>query len=85
MVETPIRMCIACRVRRPQRELVRYRVDEQGNVTANPLRANIGRSAYTCRDEACINRALQRNIFFQAMRQRVGVDREQLRLEARFE
>ncbi len=59
MPHTPIRMCVACRRRRPQRELVRMvsgpdgvRLDRQGGLA--------GRGAYVCEDPTCIEVAKRR-------------------------
>ncbi len=59
MSHTPIRMCIACRRRRPQHELVRMvagpdgvRLDRQGGLP--------GRGAYVCPEPTCIEAAGRR-------------------------
>jgi uncharacterized protein len=55
----PVRMCVACRRRRPQHELVRLaagpagvRLDLAGNLP--------GRGAYVCPEDGCVERARKR-------------------------
>jgi predicted RNA-binding protein YlxR (DUF448 family) len=60
----PVRTCIACRARRQQRELVRF-VICKGVVTAG---RGPGRGAYTCRSRACLEAAMERNLFTRRLR-----------------
>lgn len=56
MVPTPIRMCVACRTRRPQRDLVRIASSPHG-VTVDPGVRLPGRGAYICPDPECVTAA----------------------------
>jgi uncharacterized protein len=62
--QSPIRSCVACRTRRPQAELLRWRAVDGLLVRGS----GPGRSAYTCDDRACVDRALARNLFARALR-----------------
>lgn len=65
----PVRRCVVCKTRRPQRELLRLRSHPQGKTLVwGPL--GVGRSAYacpeTCREQmtepARLSRALKRPV-----------------------
>ena len=62
----PDRLCLVCRQRKPQRQLLRLTVDHQsGAVFVNSGspedRKRTGRSAYLCATIACIDAALKGN------------------------
>ncbi len=64
----PVRQCIACRERRPARDMFQFKcVDEQA-VLVKPGEWLPGRGCYICRSEACIDRALHKHSFPRAMR-----------------
>jgi len=67
----PVRQCAGCGRRAPQRELVRF-VEQEGRLV--PGRTLPGRGAYTCRNEACFDRATQRRAFARVLRRPVHVD-----------
>ncbi|MFN2627849.1 MAG: YlxR family protein [Gaiellaceae bacterium] len=67
----PLRKCIACGRRAPQRELVRF-VARDGLLT--PVRRDAGRGAYTCRRLACFERAVARRAFSRTLRAKVKVE-----------
>jgi predicted RNA-binding protein YlxR (DUF448 family) len=72
-VTEPIRSCIGCGRKAPQRELLRF-VAKDGTLvdgTAQP-----GRGAYTCRRLSCFERALSRRAFNRTLRQTVRVGPE---------
>ncbi|MCX4244630.1 YlxR family protein [Paraliomyxa miuraensis] len=56
----PVRICVACRTRRPQRALVRLRRRSDGVVVPAVGRHTRGRSAYLCPSRSCFERALKR-------------------------
>jgi predicted RNA-binding protein YlxR (DUF448 family) len=56
----PVRTCVACRTRRPQRALVRLRRRSDGVVVPAMGRHTRGRSAYLCPARACFEQALRR-------------------------
>jgi predicted RNA-binding protein YlxR (DUF448 family) len=70
-VTEPIRRCIGCGRRAPQRELVRY-VARDGVLVAGA--GEPGRGAYTCRSRACFARAAEKRAFARALRRNVKVD-----------
>lgn len=53
----PIRTCLGCRVRRPQRTLVRLAA-HAGAVRADPGRDRPGRGAWVCPGRECVDRAV---------------------------
>jgi predicted RNA-binding protein YlxR (DUF448 family) len=70
-VAVPVRTCIGCGQRAPQRELVRF-VARDGVLT--PGAGEPGRGAYTCRSLACFERARARHGFARTLRQNVVVE-----------
>jgi predicted RNA-binding protein YlxR (DUF448 family) len=67
----PIRTCVGCGRKAPQRELLRFAAP-QGVLT--PGSTLPGRGAYTCRRLACFERALVRRAFNRTLRRTVKVD-----------
>ena len=59
MKHVPIRTCVGCRQRRPQRELVRLVRDADGVVVRDARGSAAGRGAYVCVEVACLERALK--------------------------
>lgn len=55
----PQRTCVACRQRRPQRELVRIVATDEG-FEVEPDRRPAGRGAYVCPEQRCVSRAAER-------------------------
>jgi uncharacterized protein len=70
-VSEPVRRCVGCGVRAPQRELVRF-VVRDGRLT--PGVRLPGRGAYTCRRLACFEQAVARRAFARTLRTHVDVD-----------
>ncbi len=69
---SPERMCLGCRSRHEQDELVRLQLRE-GRVV--PLRGRPrGRGAYLCPERACFEAAVKRRAFARAFRSPVCVD-----------
>jgi uncharacterized protein len=73
----PIRTCVGCGRKAPQRELFRF-VARDGALAVDP-RAS-GRGAYTCRRLACFERAAARRAFNRTLRRTVRVEPELARL-----
>ncbi len=67
----PVRRCVGCGRRAPQRELVRFAVRD-GELVAG--RGVSGRGAYTCARLVCFERAQAQRGFARALRQAVQVD-----------
>ena len=67
-MSVPVRTCVGCRRRAPQRALVRFAV-VAGRLEAG--RTLPGRGAYMCRSRACLEAAQQRRAFARALRARL--------------
>jgi predicted RNA-binding protein YlxR (DUF448 family) len=72
-VTEPIRSCIGCGRKGPQRELLRF-VAKEGRLV--PGAKEPGRGAYTCRRLSCFERALARRAFNRTLRRNVRVGPE---------
>ena len=69
----PIRSCIGCGRKAPQRQLLRF-VATDGRLIGGSEEP--GRGAYTCRRLSCFERAVSRRAFNRTLRQTVQVDPE---------
>ena len=65
-----MRTCAGCGRRTPQRDLVRF-VARDGELVAG--RTEPGRGAYTCRDVACFDQAVERRQFARILKQPVRI------------
>jgi predicted RNA-binding protein YlxR (DUF448 family) len=72
----PIRTCVGCRQRRPQRELVRLVRRVDGIVVRDVSGGAAGRGAYVCLEAVCLERALKGGRLAQALRGRCRLDAE---------
>jgi uncharacterized protein len=68
----PIRTCVGCGRKAPQRELVRFTAPA-GILESDPQRRSPGRGAYTCPRVACFERAAARRAFARTLRQTVTI------------
>jgi predicted RNA-binding protein YlxR (DUF448 family) len=76
----PIRTCVGCGRKAPQRDLVRLKA-EAGSVVFDRARTG-GRGSWLHPAQACLDRALQRRAFPRVLRaQGVLADAESLRVE----
>lgn len=66
----PVRTCVGCGRRAPQRELLRFAA-VGGRLEAG--RRLLGRGAYTCRSAACFERARSRRSFARGLRSPVEI------------
>jgi hypothetical protein len=64
----PERMCIACRAKRPKRELVRVICSAEGHIIVDETGKRPGRGAYLCRRRECWELALKRASLNRALR-----------------
>jgi predicted RNA-binding protein YlxR (DUF448 family) len=64
----PVRQCIACRARRPKRELIRLEAHRGTVVTTGPGEAGRSRGCYLCPTERCIETALTKGRVSRALR-----------------
>ena len=78
--EAPVRRCVACRTRRPKKELLRF-VRQSHGVEMDPGQLRPGRGGYCCPDQACIDKALGRGGLARTLRTALG-QAEETRLAA---
>jgi predicted RNA-binding protein YlxR (DUF448 family) len=71
-VTPPVRTCVGCGRKAPQSELLRFSAPG-GTLAPDPDRRLPGRGAYTCRSEACFERARARRAFARVLRRAVTV------------
>ncbi|MGD8997427.1 MAG: YlxR family protein [Anaerolineae bacterium] len=64
----PQRTCVACRARRPKRELVRVVRAPEGEVAVDETGKRSGRGGYLCPDRSCWEVALSRGQLDRALR-----------------
>ena len=68
----PVRTCVGCGRKAAKRELVRYTAVD-GVLTPDPAGNAPGRGAYTCPQQACLERAARRRAFVRVLRTPVRV------------
>ena len=66
----PVRTCVGCKERAPQRELLRVALVD-GKPVADPRRRLPGRGGYVHRDPACVRLASSQGGFARAFRARL--------------
>ena len=69
MKKVPMRMCVACREKKPKKELIRVVRTPEGEIVADETGRKNGRGAYLCRSEACLNKALKIRALDRALEQ----------------
>jgi predicted RNA-binding protein YlxR (DUF448 family) len=74
VVSEPIRTCVGCGRKAPQRELVRF-VAPTGMLERDSTPRRPGRGAYTCPRTACFERATARRAFARTLRRTVTIPR----------
>ena len=80
----PLRTCIACREKKPKRELVRLVRTPDGHVLVDASGKQAGRGAYLCAKASCWHRALESGTLGRALKVRVTErDLEHLKKYAR--
>jgi len=57
----PLRTCIGCRQTRPQRELIRIHVNNNGELELDLGRKRPGRGAYLCPRQECWDKGLRKD------------------------
>lgn len=62
-----MRMCVACRTRRPQQELIRLTRHPAGGLRVDAARRAPGRGAYLCADVRCLQQAAKRGALRRAL------------------
>ena len=73
----PMRRCIACRVSKPQDELIRFTFDGS-KVKADCGKPSDGRGFYLCGNAECLESAIKRKAFNRICRQ--NMDPEEIRI-----
>ncbi len=59
----PMRMCVACRMMIPKKELMRVVRDADGNLFFDPTLKKNGRGAYICNKQECMEKCLKKKLF----------------------
>ena len=62
----PMRMCIACRVMKPKKEMTRVVKNALGEIFFDPTGKAAGRGAYVCADEACLKKMSDKKLLHKA-------------------
>ena len=78
----PLRRCVACGTRLPQRELIRIVRTPQGQVSMDPGHKAAGRGAYLCHSRACWEQALKKKRLDHALRRRMSPEEQQFLQES---
>lgn len=58
----PMRTCIACRVEKPKKELIRIVKTKDGEFTVDKTGKVSGRGAYLCDDKACAEKVIKKKL-----------------------
>ena len=61
----PMRMCVACRSRAPQKALLRFVRSPSGQLLWNQGGRLFGRSAYLCKKKTCLEKARKKSLLQQ--------------------
>ncbi|MBP3913599.1 MAG: YlxR family protein [Lachnospiraceae bacterium] len=70
----PQRSCLACRTKKPKRELIRFIEGADGLPEYDPSMKKNGRGAYVCRDFRCFEKALKTGAFQRAFKNSFTAD-----------
>lgn len=74
----PLRRCVTCGTRLPQRELIRIVKTPQGKVIVDPSSKAPGRGAYLCHSPSCWEQGLKKNRLDHALRGRMSPEERHL-------
>lgn len=72
---TPLRTCIACREKRPKRELLRVVCTPEGAVEIDVRGKRAGRGAYLCPRAECLEVAVQAQRLSRALKCQVNIEK----------
>jgi len=64
----PLRLCVACRERRPQRELIRLGLGAGGQLAVATFGPRSGRGAYCCPQTSCMEKTVSKRLFTKSLR-----------------
>ena len=62
----PQRMCIACKVHKDKKELIRVVKNQDGQISLDFTGKKAGRGAYICNDINCINKMVKNKLLNKA-------------------
>ena len=68
----PMRTCIACRLEKPKKELIRIVKNKDGEFNVDKTGKLNGRGAYSCNDKACIDKICKKNLLSRAFEMEVS-------------
>jgi predicted RNA-binding protein YlxR (DUF448 family) len=74
VTHVPMRTCVGCRERRPQREMMRIAAPADGEPTIDVERRIPGRGAYLCYRRACAEQAQKRRSLQRALKRPLEAD-----------
>ena len=80
----PQRMCIACKVHKDKKELIRVVRSQDGQISLDFTGKKAGRGAYICNDINCINKMVKNKLLQKAFETPVD-DETYLALQNEFE
>lgn len=72
MKKIPMRMCAACRTKKPKKELLRVVRTPEGEVAVDETGRRNGRGVYLCRSEECLKKALRTRALERALEHEIG-------------
>lgn len=67
----PMRMCVACREKRPKKELLRVVRTPEGEIRTDATGRMNGRGAYLCAKKACFDKAIKTRAIERALEVRL--------------
>jgi predicted RNA-binding protein YlxR (DUF448 family) len=70
----PQRICVACRIAHPKRELIRIVHTPEGTVTIDETGKQKGRGAYLCRQRVCWETALTHRQLERALKATIAAE-----------
>lgn len=71
MKKIPERMCVACRIKKPKKELLRVVANKEGEIFVDKTGKANGRGTYVCRKNECIVLAIKNKAFERALKTRI--------------
>jgi len=70
----PIRSCVACRLKRPKRTLLRVSRTKQGIIACDLRQVAPGRGVYLCGDARCLSRARAKGLLARALKHAIPAE-----------
>ncbi len=67
----PMRTCIACRVEKPKKELIRIVKNKEDVFALDRTGKLSGRGAYVCDDKACVQKLLKKKLLNHAFKMEI--------------